>query len=242
MLSGSVLGRSPRLSSLPWEPATGLSFPGKSLVSEVPRPPGSFSIGENCIGKNIWAMKEWDNTRKMTTYSHTESSWWLLDRISSGSLIPKTRAQLGQQPLLQADSPSTASEGPHLRGTPAMEQPLGRTSRLAALWSWCWGGGAEPERKKEEEMEALVVQRQSHAQALPRLEKTGTSISIQATTQAGILTRVWGPKEGKEKYLQRWRVAPLPLPTILSCFPHPASPSWAQGTAHSASTLQQPPH
>lgn len=46
-------GRSPWLSSPPWEPATGLSFPGKSLVSEVPFPLGSFSIGENCIGKNI---------------------------------------------------------------------------------------------------------------------------------------------------------------------------------------------
>lgn len=87
------------------EPAPGLSFPDKSLVSEVLFPQGSFSKGENCIGKNAWTMKEWDNTREATMYSHTESSWWLLDRISSGSLIPKTRAQLGQQPLLQADSP-----------------------------------------------------------------------------------------------------------------------------------------
>lgn len=84
-----------------------------------------------------------------------------------------------------------------------MQWPLGRTSRLTALWSWCWGGGRKPEPKKEEEMGAPVVHRQSHAQASSRLEKTGTSISTQGTTQAGTFRRVWGPKEGKEKHLQR---------------------------------------
>lgn len=65
------------------------------------------------------------------------------------------------------------------------------------------GRRKKTEPKKEEEMGAPVVHRQSHAQASPRLEKTGTSISTQGTTQAGTFRRVWGPKEGKEKHLQR---------------------------------------
>lgn len=65
-------------------------------------------------------------------------------------------------------------------------------------------------------MGAPMVQRQRHAQAPPtRLEKAGISISTQATTKAGTFRRVWGPKEGKEKYLQRWQVAPLHLSTLI---------------------------
>ena len=44
------------------------------------------------------------------------------------------------------------------------------------------------------------------------LGKAGTSISTQATTQAGTSRRVWGPKEG---HPQRWQVAPLPLPAVI---------------------------
>lgn len=96
-----------------------------------------------------------------------------------------------------------------------------------ALQSWCWRGG-EPEPKKEEEMGALVIQRQSHAQAWPRLEKAYTSISTH--------------KKGKEKHPQRWQMAPLPLPTlILNNFLLLSLPSLPQPGTGNTSLCQHSP-
>lgn len=182
----------------------------------------------------------------MSMYSHTESSWGLLDRRSSGSLTPKTRVQLGQLSITGSQTLlSTASEGPCLRGTPAMQQPSGRTSRFTALQSWCCrggGGGGEPELEKEEEMGAPVVQRQS----CPSVPRLGKALALRPPPRQAPSEECGGLRRERRNTPKggRWLLCLCPhcFCTICSCSPHPACPSWAQAAAHSASTLQLPPH
>lgn len=70
--------------TLPELPSLGTSnrsiFPSQEPCLRCTLSLGSFSIGENHVGKNTWTVKEWDIGREMTAYSCIESSWRFLDQ------------------------------------------------------------------------------------------------------------------------------------------------------------------